>query len=157
MGSATSRSNTHVANAVGKPLRIFYEVDKMRLEEMVIKYDAGIQAKGETSSSDKSATGDSLNVNGEISASYSGTFTFKPDSRVRFICVPIGECLDFAGEGSLYVSVFVEECEKSCSQICQNFLIPCNRSFIVAADRSILFQKYGESPWIDELGVNHHS
>ncbi len=36
MGNETSRSNTHVANATGKHIRIFYGVDKMRLEEMVI-------------------------------------------------------------------------------------------------------------------------
>ena len=155
MGSATSRSNTHVPNATGKPLRVFYKVGTMTLDEVVTKGEVsgGYKATSGVSSSPDSP----VNANNDISTSISsdGTSRFKPDCRVRFIRVPIGKWLKIVGEGKLYVSMFVEENETSCTCVCANFLIPSDRYFIVASDRSILFQKYGACQWIDESSHNH--
>ncbi|KAG9332002.1 hypothetical protein JZ751_016278, partial [Albula glossodonta] len=45
-----------------------------------------------------------------------------------------------------------DDCEK---QISENFYIPGDRSFIVTANHSIRFQKYGASIWEDEDGIRH--
>lgn len=147
MGNETSRSNTHVANATGKHLRIFYGVDTMKLEEMVINVGAGIE--GKASKTEKS-------VSGHISTDVK--MVFKPDSRIRYIHLPQNETCNFAGEGTIYASVLLEDekDEKTCSGvICQNFHVPSDRSFIVTANHTIKLQKYGASLWIDEEGHDH--
>lgn len=148
MGNETSRSNTHVANATGKHLRIFYGVDKMRLEEMVI--NVGGEIGGTASKTEQS-------VSGKISTDLK--MVFKPDSRIRYIRLPERETCNFAGEGTIYASVLVEDenNNKNCADvICLNFHIPSDRSFIVTANHSIKLQKYGANIWVDEDGNNHH-
>lgn len=148
MGNETSRSNTHVANATGKNLRIFYEVDKMRLEELVINVVTeigGTASKTEQSGSGKISTDTKM--------------VFKPDSRIRYLRLPKHDSCNFAGEGTLYASVLVEdECNhKNCLEvICLNYHIPSDRSFIVTANHNIKLQKYGASIWVDESGNRHH-
>lgn len=147
MGNETSRSNTHVANATGKHLRIFYGVDTMRLEEMVI--NVGAEIGGSASKTEKS-------VSGKISTDVK--MVFKPDSRIRYVHLPQNETCNFAGEGTIYASVLLEDemDDKICSGvICQNFRIPNDRSFIVTANHTIKLQKYGAGYWIDEDGNNH--
>ncbi|KAG7488331.1 hypothetical protein MATL_G00032690 [Megalops atlanticus] len=144
MGSDVSRSNTHVANATGKPIRVYYSVDKMRLEEIVQEIGAELGASS------------SKEVSGKISSSTK--MVFKRDSLIRYIRIPVADFAKFAGEGTLYASVFVES--STCSDdwektICLNFHIPCDRSFIVTENHNIRFQKYGASIWEDEHGVRH--
>ncbi len=146
MGNETSRSNTHVANATGKRIRIFYGVDKMRLEEMVINVGADWRHSIKTEQS----------VSGKISSDVK--MVFKPDSLIRYIRLPKNETCNFAGEGTIYASVLVEDDNnnKNCAEvICLNFHIPSDRSFIVTANHSIKLQKYGASYWVDEDGNNH--
>ncbi|KAF4115147.1 hypothetical protein G5714_002636 [Onychostoma macrolepis] len=148
MGNETSRSNTYVANATGKHLRIFYEVDKMRLEELVT--NVGAEIGGTASKTEQS-------VSGKISTDMK--MIFKPDSRIRYIRLPVNDTCKFAGEGTIYASVLVEdECDnKNCTDvICLNYHIPSDRSFIVTANHNIKLQKYGASIWVDEAGNNHH-
>ncbi|KAG7488332.1 hypothetical protein MATL_G00032700 [Megalops atlanticus] len=144
MGSDVSRSNTHVANASGVPIRVYYSVDRMRLEEVVQE----VQVGGSVSSS------------GEASGSVSSgvKLVFKPDSRIRYLRIPVADFGKISGEGAIYVSVFVESC--SCSDHClktisENFHIPSDRSFIVTENHNIRFQKYGASIWVDEQGIRH--
>lgn len=144
MGNNIANSNTHIANATGKPLRVYYSVDRLRLEEMVVEVSVG----GEGSPS------------GEVtgSASVGTQLVFKLDTRIRYIRIPPGGFTKIAGEGAIYVSVFVEKCD--CSDHCEktislNFHIPRDRSFIVTKRHELKFQKYGESIWIDEQGTRH--
>ncbi|KAF4115148.1 hypothetical protein G5714_002637 [Onychostoma macrolepis] len=129
MGNETSRSNTHFANATGKHLRIFYEVDKMRLEELVI------------------------NVGEEIGSSWKistdAKMVFKPDSRIRYLRLPKYETCNFAGGGTIYASVLVEDenDNKNCIDvICLNYHIPSDRSFILTANHNIKLQKTSRGP-----------
>ncbi|KAJ8397441.1 hypothetical protein AAFF_G00437170 [Aldrovandia affinis] len=143
MGNAVDRSNSYVANATGKPIRIFYSVDRLRLEEMVVNMKAGVEVSMEAAS--MSASGDMKSV-------------FKLDSRHRYVRIPVGSFVQIAGEGAVYASVFVESSSNSndCKDtITLNFHIPCDRSFIVTKDHSIRFQKYGDSIWVDDQGIRH--
>ncbi|KAL7837094.1 hypothetical protein SRHO_G00268050 [Serrasalmus rhombeus] len=143
MGSAESRSNTHVANATDKHLRIYYQTSKMTLEELVVKADAGLGFSNST-------------VSGNVNTST--TMVFKPDSRVRYLRLPPREFTNFAGEGELFASVLVEDKtnpEVYLKCICMNFHVPSDRSFIVTASENIKLQKYGASVWVDENGVRH--
>ncbi|KAL4597561.1 complement C3-like, partial [Arapaima gigas] len=140
MGNTVANSNTHVANASGRPARIYYSVDKMRLEEMVIQEGSEIGI-----STDR------------ISAALSSglKLIFKRDSRIRFVRIPVSDFIKISGEGNLYVSVFVESDsnpEKCLDAISINFYIPSDRSFIVTPNHGIRFQKYGASIWEDEYG-----
>ncbi|KAL7843723.1 hypothetical protein AOLI_G00252350 [Acnodon oligacanthus] len=143
MGSAESRSNTHVANATGKYLRIYYETTKMTLEELVVNVDAGFGF------SNSSVTGN---------ANTSTKMVFRPDSRVRYIRLPPREFTNFAGEGELFASVLVEDKDNPevyLKCICLNFHVPSDRSFIVTGSENIKLQKYGASVWVDDSGTNH--
>lgn len=144
MGNEVGRSNSYVANATFKPLRIYYSVEKLRLEEMVVDTSVGVDA-----STDKTAS---------ISASANVKTVFKLDTRIRYVRIPIGSFIQIAAEGELYASVFVEDKSDSdhCTEtITVNFHIPCDRSFIVTKDGSIRFQKYGASIWEDEQGIRY--
>ncbi len=119
----------------------------MRLEEMVI--NVGAEIGGTASKTEQS-------VSGKISSDVK--MFFKPDSRIRYIHLPENETCNFAGEGTIYASVLVEDDNdnKNCVEvICLNFHIPSDRSFIVTANHSIKLQKYGASYWVDEDGNNH--
>ncbi|MGH0186354.1 UNVERIFIED_CONTAM: hypothetical protein FKN15_021153 [Acipenser sinensis] len=140
-------SNTHVANATGKPLRIYYHVEKMRLNELVV--EGGAEIGGSVSNSGAS-------LDGKVSSKVKSVF--KPDSRVRYIRLPANDYCKFSGEGELFVCVFVEDNhnEKSCvDTISINFHVPSDRSFIVTANHNIKYQKYGAGLWIDDLGYDH--
>ncbi|KAL6464303.1 hypothetical protein MHYP_G00266200 [Metynnis hypsauchen] len=144
MGSAESRSNTHVANATDRYLRIYYETSKMTLDELVVNVDAGFNF------SDSSASG---NTN------TSTKMVFKPDSRVRYIRLPPKEYTNFAGEGELFASVLMEDKHDPkvyLKCICLNFHVPCDRSFIVTGSENIKLQKYGANVWVDDEGKNHY-
>lgn len=131
---------THVANASEMPIRVYYSVDTMRLEELVIE----VNARG--------------NATGIGEASQSTRMIFKADSRVRFILIPEKEFGKIIERGPLYVTVFLEsnnssnECLKAISE---NFCIPNNRSIIVTKKGHIKWQKYGENIWEDEQGRRH--
>ena len=131
---------THVANASGMPIRVYYNTDQMRLEELVME----VKVSGDSSVTTR--------------ASQSMKMFFKADSRVRFILIPADEYGKILEEGPLYVTVFLEsndssnECLKS---IAENFCIPNNRSFIVTKKGHIKWQKYGENIWEDEQGNRH--
>ncbi|KAL7837099.1 hypothetical protein SRHO_G00268100 [Serrasalmus rhombeus] len=143
MGSAESRSNTHVANATDKALRIYYQTSQMTLEELVVNADAGF-----------GYSGSGFSAHGNVSTKS----VFKPDSRVRYIRLPPKEFTNFAGEGKLFASVLVEDKRDPkvfLKCICMNFHVPCDRSFIVTASENIKLQKYGANIWVDENGVNH--
>ena len=133
------RSNTYLANATGSPIRVYYNVDTLVPTEAVVTVGATAGNKGG-------------------SAIAGGGMTFKRDSRIRYIRIPANEFSKFAGEGTIYASVFVEgssysdQCVKAISE---NFKVPSDRSLIVTADCSIKFQKYGESIWMDEQGKMH--
>ncbi|KAL7843724.1 hypothetical protein AOLI_G00252360 [Acnodon oligacanthus] len=129
MGSAQSRSNTHVANATDQHLRIYYQTAKMMLEDLVVKAEAG---EGYSSSSFSAQE------------KFSSTMAFKPDSQVHYIPLPPKQYINIAGEGELFVSVLVEDrkTKNTCPKcICLNFHVPCDRSFIVTANENIKFQK----------------
>ncbi|MGH0168462.1 UNVERIFIED_CONTAM: hypothetical protein FKN15_054067 [Acipenser sinensis] len=140
-------SSTHVANATGKPLRVYYEVESMKLEDIVLNVSG---SSGGTLGPAPTAT---------ANVSTTTNMVFKPDSRIRYIRLPVDETCKFSGEGKLYASVFVEDKQKraSCNKIiCKNYKIPRNRSFIVTANHNIKFtKKKSEDRWIDEDGINH--
>ncbi|KAL6464300.1 hypothetical protein MHYP_G00266170 [Metynnis hypsauchen] len=143
MGSAESRSNTHVANATDKAIRVYYHTTKMTLQELVVNADAGI---GYSDSS--------VSAKGNVSS----TMVFRPDSQVRYLRLPSREYTNFAGEGELFASVLVEDKnnpEVYLRCICMNFHVPSDRSFIVTASENIKLQKYGANIWIDEDGIRH--
>lgn len=144
MGNNVANSNSHIANATGMPLRVYYSVDRMRLEEMVVEVALGVEGS----------------PSGEVtgSANVGTQLVFRRDSRIRYIRIPSGEYTKIAGEGAIYVSVFVENC--NCSDHCEknislNFHIPSDRSFIVTRNHQLKFQRYGESIWLDEDGIRH--
>ncbi|KAJ8371838.1 hypothetical protein AAFF_G00299330 [Aldrovandia affinis] len=123
---------THVANASGKPIRVFYSPDSLTLEEIEVKF--GTKASAEAKMS------------------------MKRDSRIRYIRIPANDFGKIVGEGAIYVTVFVEngaDDDDDCLNISQNFHIPYNRSFIVTANHNIKFQKYGANIWVDEQGNRH--
>ncbi|KAL7837095.1 hypothetical protein SRHO_G00268060 [Serrasalmus rhombeus] len=142
MGSARSRSNTHVANATDKHLRIYYQTSKMVLEDLVVQAEAG---EGYSSLS--------FSAEGNVSS----TMVFKPDSQVHYIPLPPKQYINIAGKGELFASVLVEDRKtNTClNYICLNFHVPCDRSFIVTASENIKLQKYGANVWVDESGQNH--
>lgn len=147
MGNESSNSNTHVANATGKHLRIFYKVDKMKLEEMVVYEQVGIG--GTASKIEPSLSGN---------MSISVRKVFKPNTDVHYFHLPQNETCNIPGQGAIHASVLLEDekDENICSDvICLNFPVPHDRSFIVTANYTIKMQKYGAGLWIDEDGINH--
>ncbi|KAJ8377033.1 hypothetical protein SKAU_G00076130 [Synaphobranchus kaupii] len=131
---------THVANASGRPLRVYYSTDRLTLQEIEIVY--GTTAEG-------SKTGASFSISQETK------MKMIRDTRIRFIHVPINDFVKIDNEGNIYVTVFVENSGDNCKMISENFHISNDRSFIVTANHTIKFQKYGESLWLDEYGINH--
>ncbi|KAG5849787.1 hypothetical protein ANANG_G00075420, partial [Anguilla anguilla] len=135
---------THVANASGGPLRVYYSTDKMTLEEIEVVY--GTKAGGSKSE------GLSFSVSAET------RMRMKRDTRIRYIRIPTWDFGKILSEGNIYVTVFVENRsydDDDCGMISENFFIPSDRSFIVAANHNIKFQKYAASIWEDEQGYNH--
>lgn len=141
MGNEVGRSNTHVANATGRDIRVFYHTDRMVAEEIVtdMHSDSGITVS-------KSALEASLQTGMSIKA------TYRRDTRIRSFHIPPHDFNKIAGEGEIYLSVFFEHDEDKGEFICHNYHIPSDRSVIVTANRSIKFQKYGSSLWEDEYG-----
>ncbi|KAJ8377024.1 hypothetical protein SKAU_G00076040 [Synaphobranchus kaupii] len=133
---------THVANGSGRPLRVYYSTDRLNLEEIEIVYKT-------TAGHSKSIV--SLSMSEEVK------MKMKRDTRIRYIHVPINDFVKILNEGNIYVTVFLENSVDSddCMMISQNFHIPDNRSFIVTANRTIKFQKYGANIWMDEQGNMH--
>ncbi|KAI1888791.1 hypothetical protein AGOR_G00172370 [Albula goreensis] len=120
---------THVANASGSPIRVFYSPNQMSLE--------GLQLSLSTNSAGASVD-------------------FKRDPRVRSLRIPRNNFGKIIGEGAIYVSVFVENDDDGDGlNISENFYIPHNRSFIVTADNCLKLQKYGANIWVDEQGKRH--
>lgn len=143
-----SGSHTHVANATGKPIRVYYSVETMVLSEMVMEVTGGMEVSAGAASS----------VGGKISGSTSTKMVFKPDTRVRYIRIPNRDFSKFSGEGVLFASVFVENPSKSgecLDTICSNFRVPDDKSFIVTKNHNIHFQKHGADLWEDEQGNKH--
>ncbi|XP_064194124.1 uncharacterized protein LOC135256346 [Anguilla rostrata] len=135
---------THVANASGGPLRVYYSTDKMTLEEIEVVY--GTKAGGSKS--------EGLS----FSASTETKMQLKRDTRIRYIRIPTWDFGKILSEGNIYVTVFVENRsydDDDCGMISENFFIPSDRSFIVTANHNIKFQKYGASLWEDEGGYSH--
>ncbi|KAJ8377025.1 hypothetical protein SKAU_G00076050 [Synaphobranchus kaupii] len=135
-------SMTHVANASGRPLRVYYSTERLTLQEIEIVY-------GTTAGCSKLEV--SLSMSEEVK------IKMKCDTRIRYIHVPINDFVKILNEGNIYVTVFLENSVDSddCTMISHNFYIPINRSFIVTANHTIKFQKYGESLWLDEHGNKH--
>ncbi|KAG5849824.1 hypothetical protein ANANG_G00075800 [Anguilla anguilla] len=129
---------TYVANASGGPLRVFYSTDRMTLEEIEIVY--GISAGGSL-----------------FSVSTETRMRMKRDTRIRYIRIPTWDFGKILGEGNIYVTVCVEYCSNcgDYGMISENFFIPSDRSFIVARNHNIKFQKYAANIWEDEGGYNH--
>ena len=127
---------THVSNASGMPIRVYYSVDTMRLEELVME----------------------VNVRQDTTGIGEAKMIFKSDSRVRFILIPAKEFGKIIERGPLYVTVFLESNDSSNNgpkAISENFCIPNNRSIIVTKEGHIKWQKYGENIWEDEQGNRH--
>ncbi len=135
MGSQTSRSNTHVANATGKNLRIYYAKGKMEEDEIEL-YERG-EIGGTASKTEQSESG-----------------------KIPIHCIHLqknGTC-KIAGQGTIYVSVYEkhEDKKNGSNPIEHNYLVPSDQSFIVTANSKITLQKYGANIWVDEDGNNHH-
>ncbi|KAG5269738.1 hypothetical protein AALO_G00205550 [Alosa alosa] len=123
---------THVANASGAPIRLYYSTDNMRLTEAVV----------------------TLSNRGDGSAK----LKFEPDSRVGYEWIPKDNFAKLDMVGPIYVSVYVENDssrDEYVKKIVENKEIQTNRSFIVTRDYNFKWQKYGANIWVDEQGNNH--
>ncbi|KAJ8278231.1 hypothetical protein GJAV_G00085360 [Gymnothorax javanicus] len=138
-----SRNMTFVANASGRPLRVYYSSDRLTLEEIEIVF--GTRASGSKS--------EGLG----LSVSMEAKMAMKRDTRIRYIRIPVNDYSKILEENPIFVTVFVEDKPNSdeCLNIAENFHIPSDRSFIVTANHNLRFQKYGANIWVDEDGHNH--
>ncbi len=152
MGSQTSRSNTHVANATGKNLRIYYAKHQMEEEDIrMYTYDIMMWGIKGTASKTEQSVSEELPTDVEM--------FFKLDSPISNTRLLKNNTCNIAGQGTIYVSVFIEDenNKEKCSKcIHHNFHVDSDRSFIVTADSLIKMQKYGANIWVDEDGKNHH-
>lgn len=123
---------THVANASGVPIQLYYSTDNMRLEEAVVE----------------------VNSRGDGTA----RLKYKPNPRVGYEWIQ-NKCfakLDMVGP--IYVNVYVEcdgHSDGYVKKIVENKPIPTNRSFIVTKEHNFKWQKYGANIWVDEQGNRH--
>lgn len=124
---------THVANASGTPIRVYYSMDEMPLKELVEEHRISVQS---------SVT----------------KLIFKADTCINYMRVPENDYGKLAEKGPIYVSVFLESgscCDECSKTIVENECIPTDRSFIITKTHQFKWQKYGGDIWEDEDGIRH--
>ncbi|KAL6466458.1 hypothetical protein MHYP_G00242620 [Metynnis hypsauchen] len=126
--SGQSGTQTTVANATGKKLRIFYHKEEIKLEDVL--------------------TTDSVTTQK----------IFKPKEEINFIELPPNQHIEVPCLDEGFISIFVADIQDSevyIETVSLNFKIPYGACGIVTANNEIKFRKYGGGIWIDEDGQDH--
>ena len=124
-----SVTNSTVANATGKKLRIFYHKAEIKLEDLLAKADSETTKK-----------------------------IFKPNAEINFIDLPPHQHLEVPSLEEGFASVFVVDVEDSevyIETIALNFEVPYGACCIVTANKEIKFRKSDGGIWIDEDDHDH--
>lgn len=125
---------THVANASGAPVKVFYSQEENILKKLVLT--AHVQ----------NVLTLQLNFKSE-------------DSHVSFERIPTKSFAKFDIRGPIYISVYVvceDDEDRVKTVVAEDKKIPNNMSFIVTKNHSFRWQKYGANIWVDEQGNNHN-
>ncbi|KAJ8278230.1 hypothetical protein GJAV_G00085350 [Gymnothorax javanicus] len=141
--AVVSRDMTFVANASGRPLRVFYSPDRLTLDEIEIVF--GTRASGSKSK------GPGFSVSAETK------LVMQRNTLARHICIPANDYGEILDGCAIFVTVFVEDSPNcyECLNIAHNFYIPSDRSFIITTNLNLKFQRYAANIWVDEDGYNH--
>ena len=124
-----SVTNSTVANATGKKLRIFYHKAEIKLEDLLAKADSGTTKK-----------------------------IFKPNAKINFFDLPPNQYIEVPSLEDGFASIFVADAEDSevyIETIALNFEVPYGSCCIVTANKEIKFRKSDGGIWIDEDGHDH--
>lgn len=156
MGAAESVVN--VANASDYPIVVCYSHERMAITSLKAKIESSLKSKATVGISLKDMSASSAlsakeRVNTEVNYQREVIYT-------KLLIPPHTSSCIRGEERNIYACVWLiniddDDDDMEFISVCENYVVPQYRSFIVTGDPTIKFQKQGADIWVDEEGKNH--